>query len=418
MTCNLHPMSNVSIAHSVEHAAAKPRVSICMFSYNHARFIREALDGIANQTYRQFKVVACDDGSEDGTYEVLKEYEAGKLAGVLTVLTHPGHVNRGIYHTYNACLEHVDTEFFVGHGSDDFWDPEALGFWVGLMDAHPDIEMLYGPLRCVDAGGQDLYRYTGTRDIGTGRSALESILEENTLDEPSMFYRTASCKGFIRESPSLMAADYLHNILLVQNVCFMRYTRPVVNYRCHGGNISLGVEHEIYHRRQLECYEMLHKTNCLQSSPEIMLRLLVILIAHSYYLGCWQDLGPRIKELRNLLSDGVSARKGAYIVASCLETFVNRFRKMPVAYRRSAEVDAYLVSSLPCGWGRAVIRHLKIFNLVPGTHALAADGEYGRAVKLAGGLLTAAWSSYVLRNLAGAIFQTARRKAIPETERS
>ena len=48
---------------------------ILLATYNGERFLREQLDSLFMQTYGDFKIIAHDDGSTDGTLEILKEYQ-------------------------------------------------------------------------------------------------------------------------------------------------------------------------------------------------------------------------------------------------------------------------------------------------------------------------------------------------------
>src|ERR1039458_656046 len=51
-----------------------PIVSVCVASYNHARFLPAMLDGLLGQTFRDFEIVVVDDGSTDNSLEVLQGY--------------------------------------------------------------------------------------------------------------------------------------------------------------------------------------------------------------------------------------------------------------------------------------------------------------------------------------------------------
>ena len=70
-----------------------PTISVCMPSYNHARFLPEALDSIMGQTFQDFELIVVDDGSTDDSLEILQSY-AGKYPTMIRVLTHPERQNR------------------------------------------------------------------------------------------------------------------------------------------------------------------------------------------------------------------------------------------------------------------------------------------------------------------------------------
>ena len=58
---------------------AAPRVSVVMGAYNGERFLRPAIEGILNQTYRDFELIVVDDCSTDGTLQILEEFKDERM---------------------------------------------------------------------------------------------------------------------------------------------------------------------------------------------------------------------------------------------------------------------------------------------------------------------------------------------------
>lgn len=217
-----------------------------MMAYQHENFIREALDALVVQTCMAFTLIAIDDGSNDGTYSILKDYEAGPLNGRMTVLTHPGGANRGIYASYRRCLEELDTEFFMPHASDDFLRPDAIEYFLEIMDANLTTDFLYGPCQIVDSNSNFTGELDGTIDLGQGLDAFCTLLWANPVCEPSMFFR-AKCAHVIRECNSnILYGDWLHNMVFFTNYKPFRYTKAVVAYRHHANNASTGANDSYY----------------------------------------------------------------------------------------------------------------------------------------------------------------------------
>ena len=51
------------------------KVAVIMSTYNGEKFIKEQLDSILNQTYKNIEIIVRDDGSKDGTVQIIKEYQ-------------------------------------------------------------------------------------------------------------------------------------------------------------------------------------------------------------------------------------------------------------------------------------------------------------------------------------------------------
>ena len=60
-------------------------VSVIMSAYNCAPYIAEALESIINQTYSSWEFIICDDGSDDGTWDVIQSYKQKHLEKIITL---------------------------------------------------------------------------------------------------------------------------------------------------------------------------------------------------------------------------------------------------------------------------------------------------------------------------------------------
>ena len=69
-----------------------PLVSVITPAYNSVKFIRETVDSVLNQTYPAIEYIVVDDGSQDGTYEILRQYESEER---ISVLSHENRSNKG-----------------------------------------------------------------------------------------------------------------------------------------------------------------------------------------------------------------------------------------------------------------------------------------------------------------------------------
>ena len=102
-----------------------PRISIIMGIYNCADTLPEALDSLYAQTYRDFKLILCDDGSTDNTFSVAKGY-AEKYDNI--VLTH--------------VLEHIDDPVKVLKRINDEWLSDTGRFFLVCPNAFKTIGIL------------------------------------------------------------------------------------------------------------------------------------------------------------------------------------------------------------------------------------------------------------------------------------
>jgi glycosyltransferase involved in cell wall biosynthesis len=111
-----------------------PKVSVIMPAYNAGQYIRESLDSIFAQTYKNYEVIVVDDGSTDNTQTILKEYPEVRCF----------YTNRsGPAAARNLGIRNCDGEFIAFLDSDDIWRSEKLAKQVKVMIDDPDTALVF-----------------------------------------------------------------------------------------------------------------------------------------------------------------------------------------------------------------------------------------------------------------------------------
>lgn len=109
----------------------KPLVSICIPTYNNARFLRESLDSIVNQTYQNKEIIVSDNASTDETEKIVKEYvEKYKIK------YYRNDKNIGAEANFTRCIELANGEYIAIYHSDDIYDKEIIARQVEYLNGH------------------------------------------------------------------------------------------------------------------------------------------------------------------------------------------------------------------------------------------------------------------------------------------
>ena len=125
------------------------RISVIMGIYNCASTLVEALDSLYTQTYQDFKVILCEDGSSDNTYEVAQQY-AEQYDNIILLRNER---NMGLNYTLNRCLEKADTEYVARMDGDDISLPERFEKEICFLDEHPEYALVSCPMIYFDKNG-------------------------------------------------------------------------------------------------------------------------------------------------------------------------------------------------------------------------------------------------------------------------
>ncbi len=94
----------------------KVEVSIIMGVYNCEKYLRESIDSILNQTFKDWELIICDDGSSDKTYYIVQEYQS-KYPERIKVIQNKK--NLGLNETLNRCLKLAKGKYIARQDGDD-----------------------------------------------------------------------------------------------------------------------------------------------------------------------------------------------------------------------------------------------------------------------------------------------------------
>ncbi|TKB70433.1 MAG: glycosyltransferase family 2 protein [Nitrospira sp.] len=97
---------------------SQPLISAIIIFLNGEAFMREAIESVFAQTYRNWELLLVDDGSTDQSAEIAKEY-AERYAGKVTYLEHPGHWNLGMSAARNLGIKAAKGKYIAFLDCDD-----------------------------------------------------------------------------------------------------------------------------------------------------------------------------------------------------------------------------------------------------------------------------------------------------------
>ncbi len=118
-----------------------PLIEVLLATYNGAAFLEHQIDSILEQSYGTWRVLARDDGSEDGTVEILRGY-AARHPGRF-VLIEDGAGNQGYRGNFSMLLERSTADYVALCDQDDEWYPNKLALCMQEMRA---MEEIHGPV--------------------------------------------------------------------------------------------------------------------------------------------------------------------------------------------------------------------------------------------------------------------------------
>lgn len=129
-------------------------ISILCITYNHEKYIAQALDGfISQKTSFPFEVIVHDDASTDGTTIIIKDYEKKYPHLIKPIYERNNLYSRGISILRRCLTEFCNGKYIALCEGDDYWtDPQKLEKQISFMEHHPECTMTYHPVNYVSNG--------------------------------------------------------------------------------------------------------------------------------------------------------------------------------------------------------------------------------------------------------------------------
>lgn len=214
---------------------APPRISFVVPSYNYGRFLGPCLDSILNQEGNwHLELVVIDDCSTDDSREVIGRYTDPR------VRAYYHDRNQGHVVTINEGFGLARGRFVARIDSDDRYLPTFLNETMPVFDRHPEVGLVHGRARIVNADGVVTGRTGGHPEGGEGDwkgDALLPLLRHNYLPAPTVIARREAWDAALPIPAGLGFSDWYLSIRVAAK--FPVYFRDalVADYRVHHGGL-------------------------------------------------------------------------------------------------------------------------------------------------------------------------------------
>ncbi len=214
-----------------------PLVSIAIITYNQKEFLIEAINSVLDQNYDPLQIVVGDDGSSDGTHEILKEFKKKYPEKFVLYL---GKINVGLTNNSNIVQDRCEGKYIAWLGGDDLMLPNKLIKQVEFLENNPGYNIVYHNLDVFDSSSnKHLYFFNRKGDKYTG--GINKMIKYGTFNGAcSSMYRRSCAPARPSFNPALpVASDWLYSIEHLKDGGKIGFIDEVLGrYRRHTTNVS------------------------------------------------------------------------------------------------------------------------------------------------------------------------------------
>lgn len=215
-------------AHNVANGNA-PLISVCMPVYNRGAYIRECIESVLGQSFRNFEFVIVDDGSTDETPSIIDSYDDSRIRCI--------HNRHDYIDSCNLLLKEAKGKYIARIDSDDTMSPKRLQVQLEYMESHPEVSVLGTGIHVFGAVGSPY-------DLSfLPEPTLESMYRQGAgVANPSVMMRRADIERYKieYEREYIYAEDFCFWVrCLMAGLKIHNLPSPLTQYRLSASQVSV-----------------------------------------------------------------------------------------------------------------------------------------------------------------------------------
>ncbi len=173
-----------------------PQVSICIPTYNRAHLLAFAIESVLHQTYKDFELIICDDGSQDGTPKLISQYTDSRIR----YIRHPQNIGKS--NNMRSGFEAATGNYFIKFDDDDRLTPDFLVRTTAILDSNSNIDFVGTDHWIIDINNIRDQAQTKENSQRWGRANLPEGIVDNLLSVV-----------FVNQSFQIGATLFRHQVL-------------------------------------------------------------------------------------------------------------------------------------------------------------------------------------------------------------
>jgi glycosyltransferase involved in cell wall biosynthesis len=152
------------------------KISICIPTFNRVKLLPFAIESVLQQSYKDFEIIICDDGSRDGTPKLISQYQDSRIR----YIRHSKNIGKS--NNMRSGFEAASGEYFIKFDDDDRLTPDFLTRTAGILDKDSSIDFVGTNHWIIDINNVRDEAKTQENSRRWGRNNLPEGVVENLLE--------------------------------------------------------------------------------------------------------------------------------------------------------------------------------------------------------------------------------------------
>lgn len=205
-------------------------VDVVMPVYNAAPYLKQSIESILDQTFADFQFIIIDDGSTDGSWEILESYAQEDERIILL----RNQKNSGICLSLNTAIAKGRWTYIVRMDADDISYPDRIHRQVAFMEQHTDVGVCGCDMRCIDEKGNVLF---AKRYPSIDKDIREKLFFFNPISHSwAIIRRDVFDKTPWYDDTYILAEDLELRFAIWTHAHFANIPQTLLDYRIYANN--------------------------------------------------------------------------------------------------------------------------------------------------------------------------------------
>ncbi|MFC4817387.1 glycosyltransferase family 2 protein [Flavobacterium sp. GCM10023249] len=195
-------------------------VTIGVPFFNVENHLGDCIKSILNQTYQNLEIILVDDGSKDGSLEIVKQFEDPRIK-----IISDGE-NKGLIFRLNQLIDLAQGKYFARMDADDIMFPERIEKQLALLEKNPHADVTHSDAVSID-DENNILGYKHSSVIKTRRDTLD----EKVPIHPTVFAKTKWFKKHMYSNDFVRVEDFELWNRSINDSVFLNISEPLLFYR-------------------------------------------------------------------------------------------------------------------------------------------------------------------------------------------
>jgi Glycosyl transferase family 2 len=243
-----------------------PLITIAMPFFNSARTLELAIRSLLHQSYGDFELLLCDDGSSDRSSDIARSFDDPRI-----ITWSDGH-RRRLASRLNECIDRAQGTYFARMDADDIAYPDRLACQMAFLITHPHVDLCGGNALVFGKGGEPLWRFAPPAEhADIARTPLRGI----PVWHPTWMGRIEWFRHWRYHESATLAQDQELLLRSYPDSCFANLPQVLLAYRLERLSMRKLFRYKLLHFRHVQ-KQINQKDHHAAQQAWLMLQLVIV----------------------------------------------------------------------------------------------------------------------------------------------